>query len=599
MSSICSEDEKINIPTNYFEFSKQMHEYLLKYIKSYKTETTEYLKKLLKIQEKYSTKIQSKEELKKIKNIDSSHIISLFTNIFNVIGVQITELQLFLNGAEDIIKSLDKSIKEKSLIPSSLNEYDEYYTILQKKYKDVEKAKNLFFEHAANTEDLLYEYYSQPNDINTNKDSNQSPIITKIQIDNSIKTTKKYENEYSLILASTKNIENKFIEMIENHNNSMKKNTCEIITNMKDNIINFSFILKNYFKICPIEIETYLPELINIDEYKTIEEIINTSLKKNGVLTRLKAEKYEFKLIPNKKDENMNDEDFIYIVEDKETLNTVKTMEQNFNLIVKNSISEINSPEKLRCRLLIYKLLSFSQKVKIIIKNLEKEDEINNNNNNIKIKEDYSITKEEVEELFKLLEKSDNRMIFLRKLNIFRRYGNLEFPDREFQIICDIFNKIIKYVKDDKNLEAQISIVILSETYYKKDNEEKLYILEKIKHNQIFHEKDFWFDFINKSILKEVQRNLKNDLRKTSDREVENMKTKKFEKLAFAQTLPIIKTICEFGLEKKIIYEILESLVVYYQLSEVSKKMLFAMVNLNVSDTKELTNKNKTVIENK
>ena len=36
------------------------------------------------------------------------------------------------------------------------------------------------------------------------------------------------------------------------------------------------------------------------------------------------VEKYNIKIIPDKNDKNLNDEDFIYMVEDKEILNTVK-----------------------------------------------------------------------------------------------------------------------------------------------------------------------------------------------------------------------------------------------------------------------------------
>ena len=581
MNSISSDNETINIPDNYFEYSKQIYEYLSKYLKSYKTETSEYLKKLIKIQEKYISKLKGIEELKKIKNIDSDNITFLSTKIYNAIKVQVSELQLFLKGTDDIIKSFEKTIKDKSLISVSLNEYDDTYNSLQKKYKEVEKAKNIFFEHASKTEDLIYKFYNQPNINPNNKDFIIINSVTKSQIDNSIKNTKKYENEYSNLIKSAKYIEDKLIESIDNHNNNMIKNTCELLTNMKDNIINFLLMLENSFKVPLGEIDTYLPELLNLNEYKKIEEIINSSYKKTEAFKRMDVEKYNIKIIPDNNDKNLNDEDFIYIIEDKEILNTVKMMEENFDLIVKNSISEINLPEKLRCRLLIYKLLSFSKKVKKLIKDLENQEkgiEINDNIN-IEITEDYSITKEEIDELFKLLEKGDNRMIFLRKFNNFRRFGTLEIPPREFHIICDIMNMIIKYVKGDKNLEAQISVVILSETYYKIENQEKIYILNYIKHNQIFHEKDFWFDFINKSILKEVQRNLKNDLIKNSDKDIENAKRKKFENLIFAQILPIIKTMTEFGLEETIICDILESLVMYYQLTETSKNMLLAMVN--------------------
>ena len=601
MNSISSDNETINIPDNYFEYSKQIYEYLSKYLKSYKTETSEYLKKLIKIQEKYISKLKGIEELKKIKNIDSDNITFLSTKIYNAIKVQVSELQLFLKGTDDIIKSFEKTIKDKSLISVSLNEYDDTYNSLQKKYKEVEKAKNIFFEHASKTEDLIYKFYNQPNINPNNKDFIIINSVTKSQIDNSIKNTKKYENEYSNLIKSAKYIEDKLIESIDNHNNNMIKNTCELLTNMKDNIINFLLMLENSFKVPLGEIDTYLPELLNLNEYKKIEEIINSSYKKTEAFKRMDVEKYNIKIIPDNNDKNLNDEDFIYIIEDKEILNTVKMMEENFDLIVKNSISEINLPEKLRCRLLIYKLLSFSKKVKKLIKDLENQEkgiEINDNIN-IEITEDYSITKEEIDELFKLLEKGDNRMIFLRKFNNFRRFGTLEIPPREFHIICDIMNMIIKYVKGDKNLEAQISVVILSETYYKIENQEKIYILNYIKHNQIFHEKDFWFDFINKSILKEVQRNLKNDLIKNSDKDIENAKRKKFENLIFAQILPIIKTMTEFGLEETIICDILESLVMYYQLTETSKNMLLAMVNEKLINNEKGANNDIKDKENK
>jgi hypothetical protein len=601
MNSISSDNETINIPDNYFEFSKQIYEYLSKYLKSYKTETSEYLKKLIKIQEKYISKLKGIEELKKIKNIDSDNITFLSTKIYNAIKVQVSELQLFLKGTDDIIKSFEKTIKDKSLISVSLNEYDDTYNSLQKKYKEVEKAKNIFFEHASKTEDLIYKFYNQPNINPNNKDFIIINSVTKSQIDNSIKNTKKYENEYSNLIKSAKYIEDKLIESIDNHNNNMIKNTCELLTNMKDNIINFLLMLENSFKVPLGEIDTYLPELLNLNEYKKIEEIINSSYKKTEAFKRMDVEKYNIKIIPDNNDKNLNDEDFIYIIEDKEILNTVKMMEENFDLIVKNSISEINLPEKLRCRLLIYKLLSFSKKVKKLIKDLENQEkgiEINDNIN-IEITEDYSITKEETDELFKLLEKGDNRMIFLRKFNNFRRFGTLEIPTREFHIICDIMNMIIKYVKGDKNLEAQISVVILSETYYKIENQEKIYILNYVKHNQIFHEKDFWFDFINKSILKEVQRNLKNDLIKNSDKDIENAKRKKFENLIFAQILPIIKTMTEFGLEETIICDILESLVMYYQLTETSKNMLLAMVNEKLINNEKGANNDIKDKENK
>ena len=113
MSFVCSEVENMSISTNYYEFIKQMYSNVTKYIKKYKEDTGEYFKKLVKIQEKYKQKLNGVEELKKINNINTSHIISLSNNLFDVINVQVNNLKIFLVEVEDIIKSFEKTLKEK------------------------------------------------------------------------------------------------------------------------------------------------------------------------------------------------------------------------------------------------------------------------------------------------------------------------------------------------------------------------------------------------------------------------------------------------------------------------------------------------------
>ena len=576
MSFTCSEVENMSISTNYYEFIKQMYEYVTKYIKRYKTETSEYYKKILKIQEKYDPRLKGMEELKKINNIETNHIISLSTNLFTVISVQIKYLNIFLKEVEDIIKSFDKTLKEKNTMSSKyLTDYTDCKNNLQKKYKDIEKAKNIFFDDAQNVENLVYKFYTPKN---PNAKDSGDVHVTKSQIDSSIKVAKKHETEYTNLVKSAKSYEDKFFELTENSIDNMKRISCEIIVKMKDNIVNFLLNLKNCFKLPLGEVDTYLPELINLDENKKIEEIINSSYKKDNNLIRVQPEKYEIKLIQDYDMDNNDDEDSCFLIEDEEIIKTVKKMEESFNLIAKGSIEGINSQDKLRCRSLTYKLLSFSKKIRTEIKNLEKKENNDNNNNNKDDDKNYSISDDEVKELLELLKNSDNRSIFLKKLNNFRRYGNLEFPTREFYILCNIFNQIAKDVKQDKKLESQLAIVILSETYYRLENDKKIYILTHIKKNKIFHDKDFWNDFINKSILKEVQRSFKNDLK--NHKADTGPKKKNFEKLVFAQILPIIKTMVEFELEENILNEILNDLVSYYKIDDTSKQLLFEMINI-------------------
>ena len=594
MSFTCSEVENMSISTNYYEFIRQIYEYETKYIKNYRNETNEYFKKLMKIQEKYSPRFKGVELLKKIKNINTNHILFLSSKIYSIIGIQISNLQIFLKEVDDIIKSFDKTLKEKNSMSSKyLNEYEECKNNLQKKYKDIEKAKTSFYDGAYETENILMNFYTHKT---PNKKEPDSQVITKSQVDNIIKTTKKHENEYSNLVNSAKSFEDKFFDLTDNSIDNMKRISCEIMTKMKDNIVNFLLNLKNCFKLPLGEIDTFLPELIKLDENKKIEEIINSTYKKDNKLVRVKIENYDIKLLSKIFGNNLNEDDKKYLIEDKEIINTINKMESNFNLIDKDVIKKINTPEKLKCRFLTYKLMSFSERIKIEIKNLEKNDEVNNINLNNEKEEDYSITDDEVKELSKLLTKIDNRMIFLRKVNNFRKYGNLEFPKREFHILCNLFDQISNDIKVDKNLEAQVAIVILSETYYTIENGKKIFILNYIKDNKIFHEKEFWNDFINKSILKEVQRNFTNDLR--NHRENSKGNKKNFEGIVFAQMLPIIKTMIEFELEQKTINELLSELVSYYNIDKASKKMLFDMVNFKGTEKqREIKEKCEGVME--
>ena len=65
-------------------------------------------------------------------------------------------------------------------------------------------SKHLYFSNASQTEDLIYKYYiskssNKEKDISTHETS--SPI-TEVQMENNIKQTKKYENDYLNLVKS-------------------------------------------------------------------------------------------------------------------------------------------------------------------------------------------------------------------------------------------------------------------------------------------------------------------------------------------------------------------------------------------------------------
>ena len=321
MNFVCSEVENKAISVNYYEFIKQMYENLTKYIKAYKSETNDYYKRINKLHEKYYPKLSgSKDELKKVRNIKANHIISFTSKVPKIINQQIINLKYFISGVESTIKSFEKTLKEKNSMSAKYqSEYDDSRNILLKKYKDIDKSKHLYFSNASQTEDLIYKYYiskssNKEKDISTHEAS--SPI-TEVQMENNIKQTKKYENDYLNLVKSAKPLEEKFFELSDSSKDNMKRIACEILTKMKDNIVDFLLLLKNCFKLPLSEIDTYLPELIKLDENKKIENIIDSSYKKDNKLIPIVTEKYNIKLAKNQND-NGNDEDSNNMIEENE-----------------------------------------------------------------------------------------------------------------------------------------------------------------------------------------------------------------------------------------------------------------------------------------
>ena len=608
MNFVCSEVENMSISVEYYDFIKQMYENLTKYIKAYRSETNDYYKKILKIHDKYYPKLSTiKEELKKKMSIKTNHIISLSSKVPKIINQQIINLKYFISGIEGTIKSFDKTLKEKNSMSSKYqSEYDDSRNALIKKYKDIEKSKNAFFSNATQSENLIYKYYlskSTKNEQNSTITEN-SPPVTETQVENSIKTAKKNENDYLNLVKSAKALEDNFCEISDSSIDNMKRISCEILTKMKDNIVDFLLLLKNCFKLPLSEIDTYLPELIKLDENKKIENIINSTYKKDHGLIQIVPEKYNIKLIQNNLN-NGNEYENNNMIEEDEILNTIKKMEENFNLIEKDSIEQINSQDKLRCRELTFKLLSYSPHIKEEMNNItnekekdkekekEKEKETennidNDNNNNIEKEKEKekesknvtSITEEEVDELLKLMEGRGNRYVFLRHLNTFRKYGQFEIPEKEFLIICNLFNKIAEFIKKENDFDSMRNIIILSVTYYKLENKNKVYIQKILKRNQLFKEKEIWEYFVNSSILNDVQKHINKDMKDHDLIDSQKALEKgNYNKLIFSQLMTSVNNMNLFDVSENIIKSIIQTSITYYKVDEESSKILLESIS--------------------
>ena len=560
------EEENLNITDKYFTFVKQLCEDYVKYIINYKIATGEYLKKIKINQEKYRPKLS--ETVDQIKNINLNHIISLTSIIPKVVEQQIINIEYFFEGIDEKLDNFEKLIKEQNLAYiDTQSAFKEIKNELIKKYKEIEKLKLSFMTNITFVEENIHKFYKKKSKSQLNlsqMDSNHELDLD--QINSYIQKTKKIEDEYITNISLVKNAEKSYIDIGDESKKKSRKILCQLANSLKELISDCMQLLSNSFKLPLSEIDTYLKDLISLDEYSKFDEIIQNSYQKDNKLQPINPEKYTLKFFQQKNNNNNNSTnnglEEMDFVQEEEIFMTIKKMMENFDLLEKNKFNLKLEEEKLRCKYLTLKILSLAPSNKL-------------NTNNVP-----NITPEEVEEIDEMLTKKQNRIIFIQKLSQFRTSGNFEIPDNMYNILSRLFNKIAKMVESDEDYESAVNIIILSQTYYITKNNDKKYLQNSIMNNAFFKRKKFWEAFLNYLINKEIDE--------------KNGKSTDNTNIAFAQLISMINNMIEFELDVNIIEEIIFPLIEKYKISPELTELIFSPLN---DKKKELENANKIMIK--
>ena len=564
--SLCSELENMNISINYYSFIKEVFEDYIKYITNYKNITNEYLKKLIQNHEKYGPRLMGKEkDLSKYKGIKTTHIYSITSPIPKIINKQIENLKFFITGIDSQIESYNLIIKEKDILSTKFQQmFDEAKKDLLKKYRDIDKLRDNFISTMSNTEDTINKYI-------TRKDN---PLSFN-EMKNTISASKKIEKEYKNLINSTECYEETFDALYISSIENIKKLSSETSNQMKDIIIDFIILLKNYNKMLSSEIDIYLPGLNEMNEIKIMEDIIEKSFKKNNKLVHVTPDKYNLKIFSK----NDDTEDVLYshpilniedgfkemtIIKDMNILSIFKIMKENFDLIEDHNMDIKIEEEKLNCLKLTDKILE--------LENPKKD----KNRNNI------GPTNQEINELNNLLDIHHNRVVFLQKLSEYRNKGKFEINEKTFDILSKLFTTIINTIERDNDFHSVKNAIILSQTYYIKtdNNNGKKYLQKIIQDNNIFKSKKFWVEFLEYSINKEIVTSVNNDV-KTGNILRENRKEAedKMSNIAFSQILPYADNMIEFGMNKEIIMEVVFPKMIQYKMSNELIESIKSIVN--------------------
>ena len=573
---LCSEIENLNISKNYFNFIKESFEEYIKFISNYRLITIEYIKKLTQFMEKSSSKLLGQEEIddSKYQNINKSHIYSITSSIPKLINNQIDNLNELIDSIDLQISNYDTMIKEKDLLFSKFEMiFEEARKDLLKKYRDIDKLKDEFMANMENTEDIVNKYLNRKEQINFE------------QIKNSIIISKKVEKDYKNAINKVKLFENNFESMYQNTIINIKKIICETSNLMKDKIINFIILLKNNSKVQLSEIDIFLPELSDLNEVKELDIIIENSFSYKNKLEYVKPLKYKLKIFENK---NFNKDNLITnpilnledgfsempTIKDEIILYIFKTMKENFELIEDKNIDLKKEEEKMRCLILTERILSLEEEKDINkAKSKTKENKKDNFNN--------EITKKDIDELNHLLNEHRNRVVFLQELSEYRTKGKFELKSQTFEILGNLLNTVISTIERDKDFHAVKNVIILSQTYYVKNNDNtKIYLQKLIQNNKLFKSKKFWEDIIDYSISKEIVTSVNNDVKNGTLLTINSKENDdKKSNIAFSQILPYADNMLDFGLDKETINEIIFPIINTYKINEESIEAIKAVIN--------------------
>ena len=623
MNIKCSEFDNMSNTLDYFNSIKQLSDELIKYIKGYKQLILEYMKKIQSMQTNF------KKRLTKSENPKTSQIITELTSkIFNLLQQNNELFQLSLDEIDLRLKEFDTFTKEKS---ESIKTIQKLSSDLNKElinsYTEVNKNKNNYLNSLSKTEEIINKFYSNKNKILQHENGlgqklpeNEYALIKEqikneqSEMTNAMKNSKKLENSYRDSINLSLKIHNKYIKNHKAFTEKIKKYTCELSNEIKTLIVSFMLSYKNNYKQPLSSIDVHINEFNILEEGKEMEKIISNDYKSDNLLKIIIPNNYRLKTITLLKESNyiksyddlilnkdknsniLQKKKSISILEDgfeemeyisdESVIQTIKSLFNNFNLIDKEDFDIQFEENKNKTQQFILKIISNMNSYPFgkFGKNSKKNKEQNNANSEYKRRE---LSAEEILELKELLDKHENRIIFLQKLSDYRARGKFYIDLTDYILLCKFLNIICEKVKRDIDYHSAEMSIILSQTYFIEENNRKKYLQEGIKENKLFKDKTFWEEFLVYSINKEIMKTMKRDSKTKENRK--NSDTK-LSNVVFSQVLTLIDNMFEFDVEPNVIKEILEPKINYYKLNEGLKSTINDVIKSKQEEKESLAN---------
>ena len=398
-----------------------------------------------------------------------------------------------MNSFDLAIKPLEDCLKiELNYSENSKKEFEE-----KKKQYQKNKAKHKkLMDALSSTEKNVINYYLAKKEKLNEKEMKAS----KENMNTSLNEAKNIEKEFLSMIKEEKNYHWLFQKTSFENIDYIKNRIRTILNNLNNNIIFFLYFFKEFYTPSVKYIQEEIEKNINIQDL--MNDIIKLKVFK---LEQFPQDKYNINILEkanvetlsysiesiNTKDINrsstfslfksktsvMKDEDIFSKINKMDMLEIVKKLYNNFKMVNKTKYDVDSEEEKIKVKVLSDKLL-LMKKFKHKHKNIEVEE----------------ITEEEKQNLFSLIKKAENRIIFLSRLNKIRTFGNFEFKKAQFDDIIKILLSMLDQILDEKDYHSFNFCMILAQTFYLNENGEKAYMFKYIKSHKIFQSEGLEFD---------------------------------------------------------------------------------------------------------
>ena len=436
--------------------------------------------------------------------------------------------------------------------------------------------------------DLFKQYKDKAKNVEKDAYNNFIKIINKYKDSKSLleKNKNKYHQSIKVAELSLRNSKALKIKNFDNSNES--KSTIQKLENNAKDLLNEA--KKNYDKYLNCIKETNKSREESIEKQKNFWKIIQSLEEKDGefivnllksYFNRLQDENETKKKFLEEMDTAINDID---LKKDKISLiNLYKSNEKPDEVIEliqyepQIDFENASNPEEFRINHEIIKSMKTAIPDLLPNFNIEKETQ---KQEMIELSKKIFVTnkpftEEEKNKLFEFLKEKWSQNYFLIYLSKQRTKGRFCRSQKLVKELAEILNIILKTAEQEKDYHAAKNCMILSQTYYFEEKENKTgnikknYLINYIINHKWLRSPDFWRGIIQEMIDAEAKNYMRLNPDEPSIFDKNNKKSQaKMSNICFSQLLPYANNMKEFYMDMRMILKIIDEFVEKYNIKK-------------------------------